>query len=154
MNIENKIISENVDNFLNIESYNKNMDKFLEEKKKHMSKETWSKLDKTTKIKKLNQYVDEIYSKEKNLTDDLIILCKKFLYDMLEKKKFIKNKDINYDKDTNLINNIPCLNYNSVNKTFFLTTDRKVNTLKSLPVMKKKKNKKAKTENDKEEKSN
>lgn len=139
-----------VDEFLNIESYNENMDKFLEEKQKNQGKDTWTKLDKTTKIKKLNLYVDENYAKTHNLSNELINKCKIFLYEMLEKKKFVKNKDITFDKEKCVITNIPNLNYNSNNKTFFLTSERKVSTLKSLPVLKKKKLKKSKTENDKD----
>ena len=120
--------TENLENYLNISTYDETMDKFLEEKKKLQGKDTWIKLDKTTKIKKLNDFVENIYAKEQNLTGDLIIKCKKFLYDMLEKKKFIKNKDITYDKEKCLITNIPSLNYNSNSKMFNIISDRKVST--------------------------
>ena len=92
----------------------------------------WAKLDKTIKIKKLIEYVEDIYSKEHNLTQQEIEKCNKFLIDMLEKKKFTKTKDINYNKNEGKILSIPNLIYNKTNGIFNIINDRRVSTLKSL----------------------
>ena len=123
-------ISENIVVF----DYHDNMDKFLEEKKKTVTKDTWLKLDKTTKIIKLNEFVDDIYKAKYNLDDLLGDKCKKTLLELLEKKKFSRNKDVNYDKEHNKIINIPLLNFN--NGVFYLSSERRVSTLKSLPTVK------------------
>ena len=36
-----------------------------------INKDTWIKLDKTTKIKKLNDFVDDVFKREYELNDDL-----------------------------------------------------------------------------------
>lgn len=130
--IENK----KVNNEINLD-----MNLFLADKQRN-AKEAWAKLDKTIKIKKLIEYVEDIYSKEHNLTQQEIEKCNKFLIDMLEKKKFTKTKDINYNKNDGKILSIPNLIYNKTNGIFNIINDRRVSTLKSLPNMKKIKNKK------------
>lgn len=120
-----------------VSDYDDNMDKFLEEKKKAVNKDTWIKLDKTTKIVKLNEFVENTYKSKYNLDDELVMKCKTTLLELLEKKKFSRNKDINYDKENNKIINIPLLNFN--NGVFYLSSERRVSTLKSLPTLKSKK---------------
>ena len=65
---------------------------------------------------------------------------------MLERKKFTKTKDINYNKIDGKIISIPNLIYNKTNGIFNIINERRVSTLKSLPNLKKiKDKKKAKT---------
>ena len=82
------------------------------------------------------EYV-EIYKKEKNLEkdkEDLLIL---FLKECLEKKKLQRVKDVIYDKINGTIKEIPALSYTKINKHFTLKNiDKRVSTLKSLPVKK------------------
>jgi hypothetical protein len=59
------------------------LDKFLEQEKIFNSNDPWSKLDKTTKFKKLVSYVDE-YSVENNLTDKEKEKLTSFLKESLE----------------------------------------------------------------------
>ena len=70
---------------------NMDMNLFLADKQRN-AKEAWAKLDKTIKIKKLIEYVEDIYSKEHNLTQEEIEKCNKFLIDMLEKRNLQKQK--------------------------------------------------------------
>ena len=122
-----------------------NINLFLADKQRDV-KENWTKLDKTIKIKKLKEYVYNNYSKEHNLNDGEIEKCIKFLIEMLEKKKFTKTKDINYNKIDGKIISIPNLIYNKTNGIFNIINERRVSTLKSLPNIKKnKEKKKAKT---------
>jgi hypothetical protein len=110
-----------------------NLDLFLENEKSTNQGETWTKLDKTTKYKKLADFVD-VYSVEKSLTEkekqELIV----FLKDAVDKKKIYKVKDIIYDKVNNLIKEIPGLVFlKSEHKNFTLRNATKMTTLKSMP---------------------
>jgi hypothetical protein len=133
----NNDLLEDISDNLIVSDYDDNMEKFLEEKKKMINKDTWIKLDKTTKIKKLNDFVDDVCKTKYVLNEEMTIKCKETLLEMLEKKKFMRNKDITYDKENNKILNIPLLSY--TNGLFILSTERRVSTLKSLPNTKSKK---------------
>tara|TARA_A100001234_G_C12513104_1_gene337031 strand:+ start:284 stop:733 length:450 start_codon:yes stop_codon:yes gene_type:complete len=133
----NDDLLEDISDNLIVSDYDDNMEKFLEEKKKMINKDTWIKLDKTTKIKKLNDFVDDVCKTKYELNEEMTIKCKQTLLELLEKKKFMRNKDITYDKENNKILNIPLLSYN--NGLFVLSCERRVSTLKSLPNTKSKK---------------
>jgi len=109
-----------------------NLDKFLENEKNNNSNEPWCKLNKTIKTKKLINFV-EIYSKEKNFSEDESKALLAFLKDCLDKKKLARVKDVVYDKDTGTVKEIPALVYTKANKHFTLKNiDKRVSTLKSL----------------------
>jgi hypothetical protein len=113
-----------------------NLDKFLEDEKNNNINEPWCKLNKTVKTKKILEYV-ETYKKEKNLEKDEEELLIIFLKDCLDKKKLQRVKDVNYDKINGIIKEIPALSYIKINKHFTLKNiDKRVSTLKSLPVKK------------------
>jgi hypothetical protein len=113
-----------------------NIEKFLEDEKNNNKNEPWSKLDKTIKIQKLLDFT-EVYQKEKNLTDIEKDLMNKFLKECLDRKKLIRVKDVTYDKTKGLIKDIPALLYNKNVKHFTLrNTDKRVSTIKSLPMRK------------------
>ncbi len=114
-----------------------NLDKFLENEKITNSNEPWSKLDKTAKIKKLTLFADN-YKILNNLTcteyDQLIA----FFRDCLDKKKLQRVKDVNYNKETGEIKDIPALFYNKPSNHFTLKNlEKRVSTLKGLPPKKK-----------------
>ena len=109
-----------------------NLDKFLEAEKTSNGNEPWCKLNKTSKIKKLNEYV-EIYSKENNLDNDEAKHLIAFLKDSLDKKRLSRVKDVVYDKTTGLVKDVPALAYNKSTRHFTLKNiDKRVSTLKSL----------------------
>jgi hypothetical protein len=114
-----------------------NLDKFLENEKITNSNEPWSKLDKTAKIKKLTLFADN-YKNLNNLTDveyDQLIV---FFKDCLDKKKLQRVKDVNYNKDTGEIKDIPALSFNKSSTHFTLKNlDKRVSTLKGLAPKKK-----------------
>jgi len=113
-----------------------NLDKFLEHEKNNNINEPWCKLNKTVKTKKILDYV-EIYKKEKNLEKDEEELLITFLKECLEKKKLQRVKDVIYDKTNGIIKEIPALSFTKINKHFTLKNiDKRVSTLKSLPVKK------------------
>jgi len=110
------------------------LDKFLEQEKIFNSNEPWSKLDKTTKFRKLSTYADE-YSVEHNLTSKEKDKLISFLKDSLDRKKLQRVKDVVYDKAIGVVKDIPALHYNKPTNHFTLKNIDKtrVSTLKSLP---------------------
>ena len=109
-----------------------NLDAFLENEKNNNKNEPWCKLDKTIKTQKLMEFV-ECYKTEKNLDVDEAKLLVSFLRDCLDRKKLQRVKDVNYDKVTGLIKDIPALTFVKANKHFTLrNVDKRVSTTKSL----------------------
>lgn len=114
-----------------------NLDKFLENEKIINSNEPWSKLDKTAKIKKLTLFADN-YKISNNLTDIEYYKLIVFFRDCLDKKKLQRVKDVNYNKETGEIKDIPGLFYNKPSTHFTLKNlDKRVSTLKGLTPKKK-----------------
>jgi len=110
-----------------------NLEKFLEDNKTKNQNEPWSKLDKTVKTKKLIAFAEN-YSKEKNYDSEDESLLIAFLKDSLDKKRLQRIKDVDYDKTTGEIKDIPALHYNKATKHFTLKNmDKRLSTLKSLP---------------------
>jgi hypothetical protein len=113
-----------------------NLEKFLENEKNNNKNEPWCKLDKTIKTKKMLDYVN-VYATENNLNEEETELLTTFLKDCLDRKKFQRVKDVIYDKTTGLIKEVPALSYVKATKHFTLKNiDKRVSTLKSLPVKK------------------
>jgi len=109
-----------------------NLEKFLEAEKTNNGNEPWCKLNKTSKLTKLSEYV-EIYSKANDLDDEEVKRLNAFLKDSLDKKRLSRVKDVIYDKITGLIKDVPALTYNKSSRHFTLKNiDKRVSTLKSL----------------------
>ena len=109
---------------------------FLEHDIKLNKKETWNKLDKTIKLKKLNEFAVSYCKKhcyEKDVTQKLTV----FLKQKLNQRRLTTNKDVVYDIEKMQITDIPNLVY--VNNTFILNrNDKRHSTVKSLTPTKKK----------------
>ena len=134
LNGSNEEVKETVENISNLDS-------FIEEKKQTISNEPWIKLNKTTKLIKFQEFVEK-YSINNKLNQDETTDLFKFLSTSLDRKRFLKTKEVNYDKDSGIIISIPSLFYNSSNKKFTLKrSEKRISTLKSL-APKKTKNKK------------
>jgi hypothetical protein len=105
-----------------------NLDKFLEDEKNNNKSEPWSKLDKTNKIKKLQDFVLK-YSGENELNEEETKTLMTFFKDCLDKKKLARVKDVIYDKETGSIKEIPGLFFNKQSKNFTLKNiDNKTGT--------------------------
>ena len=114
-----------------------NLDKFLENEKITNSNEPWSKLDKTAKIKKLTLFADN-YKISNNLDENEYQQLVLFFRDCLDKKKLQRVKDVNYNKETGEIKDIPGLLFNKPSNHFTLKNlDKRVSTLKGLAPKKK-----------------
>ena len=110
-----------------------NLDLFLENERSVNQSETWVKLDKTTKYKKIMEFVDT-YATEKNLTEEEKKELGTFLKDSVDKNRIYKVKDIIYDKVNNVIKEIPGLVYlKTEHKNFTLRNASKMVTLKAMP---------------------
>lgn len=98
----------------------------------------WSKLDKMSKIDKLNDYVERIKEKE-GLSMKEKLELKQFLRNCVDRKKIQKSKDIIYDKENGIIKEIPILQIvKKGQKRFTLKqTDKKDSTLKNLSLSRK-----------------
>jgi hypothetical protein len=90
---------------------------FLDNEKKNNQSDSWSKLDKTAKLKKLVDYVD-VYSSEFNLDEEEKTILTQFLKDSLDRKKLAKVKDVIYDKKNGSIVSITGLTYYKSLKRF------------------------------------
>jgi len=143
-NNQNKINEENGDNEISIKYKNMlmngtpfpkikasfdmdNLDKFLENEKNQNAVEPWSKLDKTSKIKKLIIFAKQ-YKEINNLDDNEYDKLVLFFKDCLDRKKLIRVKDVNYDKKTGIIKSIPFLNFNKSTNNFTLKKNDKINS--------------------------
>ena len=120
-NIDSNKIGENVEKYLE-----------QEQEKKGKTQKPWSKLEKTTKLKKLYNYV-ESYGNELEITDKEKQILKKYLRTCLERKKLQRIKDVTYDFLNGIIKNIPGLSYSKSARKFTLRrVDKKGSMRKSL----------------------
>ena len=114
-----------------------NLDKFLENEKITNSSEPGSKLDKTAKIRKLSIFAEN-YKSNNNLSEDEYQQLIAFFRDCLDKKKLQRVKDVNYNKETGEIKDIPALHFNKPTNHFTLKNlDKRVSTLRGLAPKKK-----------------
>lgn len=131
------LLSNNLDINPTIKDDINNIDIFLEKESNLNKSEPWNKLDKTIKLKKIDDYVVYL-SKEHKLNSSEIKNIKKQLMDALDKKQLTKVKDIQYDKENGIIKNIPHLHFNTNTRKFTLKrSDKHVSTSKSLAPKKK-----------------
>lgn len=87
------------------------LDRFLEQEKHTNSNEPWSKLDKTTKIKKLTAFAAQ-YASANQLSPDEHVALVSFFRECLDKKRLQRVKDVQYNKDTGEIKHVPLLHFN------------------------------------------
>tara|TARA_B100000035_G_scaffold305590_1_gene306600 strand:- start:4055 stop:4579 length:525 start_codon:yes stop_codon:yes gene_type:complete len=150
-NIEYKTMLLNGTSLMSKKDSNNNIDKitnFLENESDANKKEPWIKLDKTQKIKKLNDYINKL-SNDYNLTSEENKNFQQLLMRYFERKNLTKAKDVSYNKETGIILNIPNLFFNENTRNFYFKKDDKhVSTVKSLPPDKKSKTKTLKIHDD------
>ena len=96
-----------------------NLDLFLADEKKSISNEPWTKLDKTTKLLKFNDFIDEYIEQHKYSQDDKTSLFN-FLSTNLDRKRLLKTKEVLYNKEIGKIISIPSLSFNNISKKFIL----------------------------------
>jgi len=102
------------------------------DKKESIQNEPWCKLNKTNKLIKLQNYIEE-YKSKNDINEEEEELLIVFFKDCLDKKKLHRIKDVIYDKTNGIVKDIPGLIYIKSKKHFTLkNNDKRVSTLKSL----------------------
>ena len=114
-----------------------NLDKFLENEKINNANETWGKLDKTAKTKKLIAFANT-YKEANNLSHEEYTELINFFKNCLDKKKLQRVKDVSYNKDTGEIKDVPALFHNKTTNHFTLKNiDKRISTIRGLAPKKK-----------------
>ena len=108
-----------------------NLDIFLEEEKKNIVSESWGKMDKNEKLKKLLEFA-QMYMIEKDLNQEKYDKLVNFLSDCVEKKRLNKTRDVIFVKKTGIIKNIPGLMVNKQNNFTIKNLDSKTSTIRCL----------------------
>lgn len=116
------------------------IDRILEKETNRNKTDSWNRLDKTIKLRKLNAYAEH-YGREHGLSSKDVRSMQAFFIESLEKNKLQRTKEVIYNKDTHEIQSIPALHYNATNRHFTLriTDTKRVSTLKSLTPLKREK---------------
>lgn len=86
----------------------------LPDNSNHSSNNTttmWTKLNKMTRINKLNNFCEE-FGETKGLDPVDVLELKQYLKECLDRKKLQSNKDVIYDKNSGVIESIPGLTEN------------------------------------------
>lgn len=116
----------------NIKEDTEGVDTFLDNERKTNTNEPWSKLNKTIKINKINEYI-EILISENNLTPLEAKSLEVFMLNCLDRKKLQYVKDVIYDKINGKITSIPSLLFNKGTRKFTLKrNEKRDSTLNSL----------------------
>ena len=144
MLLSNTKISEDI-----VENIN-NIELFLTNEKKQNKNKPWNKIGKTKKIKIINEFI-KTHSKINKYNKLKSLALKNFLFNCIDRKKLQKIKDVTYNKEKEIIIDIPNLNYNENTTKFFIKkSDKKMSTLKHLaPKSKRKRLRNKKTEKQK-----
>lgn len=109
-----------------------NIDELLEDEKSQNNQDSWNKLDNISKKQLLQSYADS-YGMNNNLTDVEIGKLKAFFNDAIQKNKLKKTKEVQYNKETRTVLNIPSLLFNATTGVFSLSnTEKRASTLKSM----------------------
>lgn len=115
------------------ETTQEEVDHILENETQQNKNESWNKLNKTVKLQKLNKFAEK-YGNDQKYSQKEIIQLKQFFLDSLERGKLQKTKEVIYDKNTQMIHDIPGLFLHTTNHNFTLRImdTKRVSTLKSL----------------------
>tara|TARA_B100000902_G_C27212489_1_gene865166 strand:- start:574 stop:1074 length:501 start_codon:yes stop_codon:yes gene_type:complete len=114
-NIEKKITNETNEQEIN---------DFLMNEMIHNKKQSWNKLSKTEKIKKLNHYISHNLNEKHDLNTTEKQQIKAYVISLLDRKKLIKNSDVNYDEETGEIVEIYALEFNESSRKFTLNNKK------------------------------
>jgi hypothetical protein len=135
----------NIDQKIDNETNKEELDDFLMKEMANNKKQPWAKLSKTDKIKKLKKYIVDVLKQKHDLTDIERSNLKRFMLNLLDRKKMTKNSEIDYDEENGIIKDIYIISFDqttrkfSINKTPTSSSKKSVSTKKK--TMKKKDNK-------------
>ena len=135
-NIKYKMRLMNPSNNVEVKTHNNsyaNLQLFLDDEKNKNKLETWNKLNKSIKNKKIEEYVNKYIQDNKYELSDKEFMCI-YLQSRINQGKLSKNKEVIYDKNTGIIKEIPGFLYNKHTKhvTIKNLDSKHVSTLKNL----------------------
>tara|TARA_Y100000287_G_C14233443_1_gene363283 strand:+ start:3095 stop:3637 length:543 start_codon:yes stop_codon:yes gene_type:complete len=108
------------------------IEKLLEREMSLNKNISWSRLDRSIKMRKLQEYA-KVYSKKHELTEKESQRLSKYLNTALERNRLHKVREVKYNKETEIIEDIPCLLFNKESRKFTLKrSEKRVSTLSSL----------------------
>lgn len=125
-----------IDQKLEHESSQQELDKFLLKEQTANEKQTWNKLSKTERLKKIDIFIKNNISKQHSLNEGELGDLNLFVGKLLERKKLLKTTELSYNEETGMIEDIPALLFNSKARRFTLN--------KNLPPTNKKSQRKTK----------
>lgn len=122
---------QNIDNKITNESSQQQLHDFLLNEKMNNQKQTWSKLSKTEKIRKIDRYIRETLNTKHRLTDEESDKLKTFVHNLVDRRRLIKSTEICYDEDAGVVVDIPAVAFNSKARRFTLNREVSQTTNKS-----------------------
>lgn len=102
------------------ESSEKQLADFLQNEQNANSKQVWSKLSKTEKLKKIKVFLTSNVISNHALTDSEIEQLNNFVNTALERKRLLKAIEVKYNEETGKIEDMPALIFNSKTRRFTL----------------------------------
>ena len=108
------------------------IEKLLEQEMSLNKNISWSRLDRSVKMRKLQEYATT-YTDKNSLSEKDRLRLSKYLVSALERNRLHKVREVKYNKETEVIEDIPCLAYNKDTRKFTLKrSEKRVSTLTSL----------------------
>ena len=102
---------------------------YLTKESEENKKKSWSKLGKSSKMKKLSSFINQ-YVIQHNLSKQDKQELRRYLLVCMERKKLHRVKDVIYDMEQGMIKSIPGLSFDTIKHKFTLKrVDKKKSTL-------------------------
>jgi hypothetical protein len=109
------------------------LEKFFEADKLQNEHESWRKIEKEVRHKKLIQYASRYIAENELGADDEACLIL-FFKECIENNKIQKVRDVDYDRKAGEIKNVPGLHYNRSERRFTIKHhDKRLSTTQNLP---------------------
>ena len=105
----------------------KDLNDFLNEDINNHKKSPWSKLTKTSKLKKIRSY---IVKQNNGLSEEETIQSSKLILKLLERRKLSKQNELTYNKEKGNIELIQCILFDQKSRTYKMIQE-KTSTLKN-----------------------
>lgn len=109
-----------IDQKIKYESSQEELDDFLVKEQTANKKQSWSKLSKTERLKKIDVFIKSHLIKNHSLTEEEVSNLNSYVTNLLERKKLLKSNEILYNEDKGFIEEIPALLFNNKIRKFTL----------------------------------
>lgn len=117
----------------------KDLDNFLFTEMLNHKKQSWSKLTKTERIKKMKDYMNNTIKDTYNLNETEYRTNLNYLLNLIDRKKINKSNEIFYDDNAGKIIEINAVIFNDEKRKFTLNKNiKKTDSIKNKPASKKK----------------